>query len=324
MDDFAFLKENFSFLREEDSWETIENPSEVSITIHIRFGRFGNKYNTLKKILIIALYFRIPMVYLHISMKNVFAFTSPHITMINSLDDIKNKKNVLLSNGGDKEIYYCDVSAFFGANNAYESNAKNILRASLKYHKRTLISDNMLRIHIRGGDIFRDSMTPVINIRYRQPPLAWYFACITAHKQRHENCIVMIISEDRKNPCIAAIIEWCAHNGIKYRANINSLENDYTLLMNARFLVASKGTFLLPCLDLNENLTLIYAFNFDWCAEGTYIEKGEWKSSPEQIDRMLNMSLDELALPEDLYELAKQTAANAACEPLTWLSPILW
>jgi hypothetical protein len=318
------LKENFSFLREEDSWETVENPNEVSIAIQIRFGRFGNHYNTLKKILLIALYFRIPMVYLHINKENMFSFTSPYTTVINSINDIKNKKNILLPKGGDKAIFYCDVSTLFGENNIYEINAKNIIRKSLKCNKHTLISDNILCIHIRGGDIFRDNATQIINMRYRQPPLAWYFACISAHKQRHENCIVMIISEDRKNPCIAAIMEWCTHNGIKYRANINSLEKDYTLLMNAKALVASKGTFLLPCLDLNKNLTLIYAFNFDWCANGTYIEKGEWNSTPEQIDRMLNMSLDELALPEDLYELAKQTAANAACEPLTLWSPILW
>jgi hypothetical protein len=324
MDDFAFLQDNFSFLRAEDSWETIASSSEVSIAIHISFGRFGNNYNTLKKILLVALHFRVQRLYLHISTEEMFAFASPWITMINSAEDIQNKKNVLLPNGGDKAIFFCDVSGFFGVNNVHEIDAKNILRASLKCARPTPVHDNMLCIHVRGGDIFRDHAVSLINLRYRQPPLVWYFACIAAHRQRHEDCIVMLISEDRKNPCIVPIMQWCAQNGIKCRANINSLENDYTLLMNARALVASKGTFLLPCLDLNEHLAFVYVFDFAWCAEGTYIEEGQWRSTPEQIGRMLNLSPDELALPEDMYELAKQTAAHAACEPLTLWSPVLW
>ena len=76
--------------------------------------------------------------------------------------------------------------------------------------------------------------------------------------------------------------------------------------MNAKTLIMSKGVFTWPCLELNKNLTLVYDFNFDWCREGTYIDADKWESTPEQINQMLTMTMDDIALPDDLYELAKQ------------------
>lgn len=318
MDSFIFLQKNFLFLDKDDSWETKKN-DELSIAIDIKYGRFGNNYITLKKILIIALYFKdkVQKIFLSIATANMYKFHAQYIkddkysyiTMINGIDDIKNKKNIISPINGDETIFFSDVSEFLGDNNINEINAKNIIRRSLKCNTQIEIDPDILFIHVRGGDIFRDGGTSVVHCKYRQPPLIWYLECILAHKQRYKNCIVMIISEDRKNPCVAAIIQWCAHSNIKCIANINSLEKDYSLLMNAQSLVISKSSFLIPCLDLNKKLKFVYKFNFDWCKQGTYINSDEWLSTPGQIDKMINISLDELTLPDNLYETAQDTAS---------------
>ena len=288
-------------MHDKDSWETIKN-NELSIAIDIQYGRFGNNYSTLKKILIIALYFRIKKIFLKIRTESMFKFNSKYITIVDKIDNI-NKKFVIAPNNGDKTIFFSNVSGFVGRDNINEQIAKKIISDQLNINKSLVLDENILVIHIRGGDIFNETR-PVHHL-YRQPPLVWYLACILSHKQRHSNCTVMIISEDRKNPCVNGVIRWCKSVGIRCIAKINSLEKDYTFLMNARALVVSNGTFASPCLDLNKNLTLVYRFNFNWCKEFTYIADREWKNTPEQRKLMLDMPLEHIEFPDDLYELAK-------------------
>ena len=280
MSDCNFLKENFSFIHAEDSWGDINSFNELSIAIDIQYGRFGNNYITLKKALIIALHFRIRKIFLKIKTENMFSFNSQYVTIVDNINNI-NKKCVIKPRNGDKSIFSIDISRFVGKNNINEQIAKKIILDQLKFNKSLVFDENILVIHIRGGDIFRkyeaSSDHPgylrykAVHPGYRQPPLAWYAACILSHKQRHGNCTVMIISEDRKNPCVDGIIRWCKSLDIRCVAKINTLEKDYTFLMNARALVVSEGTFTWPCLDLNTNLSLVYKFNFDWCKEGSYI-----------------------------------------------------
>jgi len=72
----------------------------------------------------------------------------------------------------------------------------------------------------------------------------------------------------------------------------SSIENDYRWLMGAKVLVPSWGTFCDPAISLNSKLECIYKFSDDQIVQNTYIKRGEWNASPDQIQLMTDLPIE--------------------------------
>lgn len=152
------------------------------------------------------------------------------------------------------------------------------------------INKNDLFIHIRSGDIFEKNP----HSYYVQPPLIYYKNIIQNYQKTN------IIYEDDKNPCV---------NELKKINNVNMLNIDIeqTLreFLKATHLAIGFGTFGLLLYIMNTNLKKIYMPRYvyeelpqgDWGIDlelidlPNYIKCGEWKSTPEQLDLMINYNL---------------------------------
>ena len=143
--------------------------------------------------------------------------------------------------------------------------------------------------HIRGGDIFINKES-----NYVQPPLLFY--------SEIEN--TLIISEDTKNPCVNELVK----KGCKW--DKNTLQEDISLLRNAKQLGIGYGTFGLFIILLNKIFTKLYipeyvyeVFKDKWKIDikkllskkqeliiinlPNYIKVGEWNPTKENINKML-------------------------------------
>lgn len=163
---------------------------------------------------------------------------------------------------------------------------------------------SVLMIHIRGGDVF----TKPGFLGYVQPPLQWYAICIEEHGRRHGRIEVVVVSEDRNNPCVDAVLEWCRERGVEARLQSGTLAEDYRHLMRARALVDSYGSFTAMAKHFNRNLTRVYSFRRTYCDEAVYPVAGCWKDSEERRHTMLALPRDAIAAPDDLYEVSRWEA----------------
>ena len=110
-------------------------------------------------------------------------------------------------------------------------------------------NENDLYIHIRSGDIF----SSFIHGNYAQPPLCFYeFIINNFHFKK-----IFIISEDRKNPVIDALLN-------KY-SNISFLHkdfnNDVSYIINAYNLVISSSSFSLNLARLSKKLKKLFVYD---------------------------------------------------------------
>ena len=101
------------------------------------------------------------------------------------------------------------------------------------------ISNNILHIHIRSGDIF---WTTKVDESMLQPPLIFYENEITRKKWDK----VIIVSEDTRNPCIEYLTK--KYDNVVYFGE-NSFEHDVTELLSARNIMFGNGS-LIPLLSL--------------------------------------------------------------------------
>ena len=169
----------------------------------------------------------------------------------------------------------------------YEKYIKNIINLNLDNIE---INKNDLFIHIRSGDVFKINQ----HSYYVQPPLIFYKNIIQNYQKTN------IIYEDEKNPCV---------NELKKLNNVNMLNTDIeqTLreFLKATYLAIGFGTFGLLLYIMNPNLKKIYMplYVYEEMPKGdygiqvelidlpNYIKCGEWKSTPEQLDLMINYNL---------------------------------
>lgn len=144
-------------------------------------------------------------------------------------------------------------------------------------------------IHIRGGDIF--SRNP--HRAYVQPPMSYYNNVTKNYKQ------TMIISEDKKNPCINHLLK---NNNVKFKSS--SVMSDLEYLCNAQNLMIGFSSFGIIPFFCSKKLKNYYIPNYVdniWFKGNygneinthkieikNYIEVGNWKNTPEQINLMLS------------------------------------
>lgn len=111
------------------------------------------------------------------------------------------------------------------------------------------IPDDTLVAHVRSGGIFGPST--FIHPLYGQPPCQYY---LDAFKKGNFSKLI-IVSMDEKNPCVNILKN---HSGIY---NKNSFETDFSIMLNAKNLIISRGSFGYAAALFSKKLKNFYTFN---------------------------------------------------------------
>ena len=116
---------------------------------------------------------------------------------------------------------------------------KCLLHENLKHNH----NENI--IHIRSGDIMFHP-----HKFYIPPPLSYYMTII----QKNKNINWTIICEDNVNPCVNYLV----NNFPNVTFKTNSLIDDIEIILHAKTVVMSIGTFVPALLMLSQNIKSIY------------------------------------------------------------------
>jgi hypothetical protein len=173
--------------------------------------------------------------------------------------------------------------------------------AASKYHPDSLI------IHIRSGDIYRTWPPP--HSHYSPPPLAYYTRVIDEHQSRHSSgggSIVIVTEVDNMSPLVDALLKIYPEGTITLQAG--TLEEDVAVVLAARHLVTSQGTFAYGLAYASEQLETMYTFNkildaralrdIDLVRYTAVLPPEfayEWTASSEQIQYLLDFPAENLA-----------------------------
>jgi len=166
------------------------------------------------------------------------------------------------------------------------------------------VGEDDLVMHFRGGDAFD---TVEIRPGYWQPPLAYY-------RERPKR--VWLVFDDRRNPTIAAAEETLRRRGVEVLIQSGTLADDLRVLLSARRLVASNGTFIMAVAMLSPRIGTYYQFAGYPTAvltlKGLRVVraqdiKGEfaaavqtgWGARPEQLAMMMSYPIDGIRIDAD-------------------------
>ena len=111
-------------------------------------------------------------------------------------------------------------------------------------------------IHIRSGDIFED----YFHEAYVQPPLAFYKVAIRDALACGDITKVLLVFENRSNPCIDALIAHLQSRSIPYRLQSSTLIDDVSALLDCKHLTFGIGTFGPAISWLSKELTTVRYF----------------------------------------------------------------
>lgn len=134
-------------------------------------------------------------------------------------------------------------------------NLKRILQHLFKYTipKSDTYSEKDLIIHIRSGDIFGPEPHPI----YAQPPLDFYKKVIESNDYTR----IILVAEDKGNPCVDALLN-LYEDRTEYKQQ--SLEEDIEIILNAKHIVSSFGTFIPTLSVMSNNMLKVYTmFGFN-------------------------------------------------------------
>ena len=161
-----------------------------------------------------------------------------------------------------------------------------ILKQAFIFRNIYALGHNDLVIHIRSGDIFGSSPHSF----YLMPPLTYYTNII--EQNNFDN--IYLIAEDTLNPCINHLLKLFPQISFK----IQPLEKDIEIVLAAKNIIISYGTFIPQLLELSDNITKIYVpsyFKYDKPGCETIITELSlyhkcmipWKNTAEQRGQML-------------------------------------
>jgi F5/8 type C domain len=171
-----------------------------------------------------------------------------------------------------------------------------------------------LTIHLRAGDIFTDAKDVS---GYRQPPLAFYILVIRNLLETGEINRVLLVFEDRGNPCVDALENFLISNRISYRTQSGALADDLAALIDAEHLVFGFGTFGYAACRLSNKIKTVHFFAPELC--GSYAEmpvidrvfcvsdmhggyfrafEDDWYNTDENRKIMLSYPVENLAISE--------------------------
>ena len=152
-------------------------------------------------------------------------------------------------------------------------------------------------IHIRSGDIFGSKP----HRDYAQPPFAFYKAVVDDMLGRNMVDRVVVVAEDRQNPCIDRLCEYLAQNSVPHRLQSGTLLEDIRCIMTSGHRVFGYGTFGYGLCLISHQFDSVHVFGmklYDGLPNvhelvsihptpKTYIGKGEWENTQEQRKLML-------------------------------------
>jgi len=176
------------------------------------------------------------------------------------------------------------------------------LLARALLHRDPRVGEDDLVMHFRGGDVFdHEDVKP----GYWQPPLAYYLAAFEHAAPKR----VWLVFEDRRNPTVAGVEETLRSRGVEVIVQSGALLDDLRVLLSARRLVASIGTFVPAVALLSPTIETFYQFvrhpNTVLALKGVrvvsaYDAKGEfmatvaarWRANSEDLAMMMSYPLD--------------------------------
>jgi hypothetical protein len=137
------------------------------------------------------------------------------------------------------------------------------------------LHENDLVIHIRSGDIFSSKPHP----SYVPPPLSYYTKEIDKYKYEK----IHIICEDTINPVVNELLK--LYKNAVYEKN--TLEKDIRIILGAKNIIFSVGTFITSLMLLSDNnKAVIKGPNNEELKEYYKIMK-PWKNTIEQRNYIL-------------------------------------
>ena len=260
-----------------------DNNFEKLVSIDKWYRRLGNNILQVHNAILIGLYFncnvtipahsffntRLIKINNDNSLKNVVKITHPNNYF--DYDIIKFLKKKLLNDPLLKNVEHFDADMF---SKCYVESLR-ILRTCFVVKNEYInpLGDNDLVIHIRSGDVFRDGGR--VHGKYYQPPLCFYLSILD---KKFDN--VYLVAEDTKNPCINALLK--LFPDIKYKQN--NLTEDIKIILSAKHVVGSRGTFVSSLLKISNNIGHMYNYNYDV----NYLKIiNPWRNNEKQRETML-------------------------------------
>lgn len=199
-------------------------------------GRLGNNLMQLRNCILVALYYN-------------YNITFPKHLFLTDNKVIINKdteKKFYVDQEGSNFFYSRKIKKF--DKECFVSNIekmREIMENLFTIDYKNLPKTDLV-IHIRGGDIFSNNAHP----SYIPPPLDFYKKII--NKDKYEN--IIIVSDDNKNPCIKELIK--LYPIIEFK--LQRLEEDIKMILSAKNLVSSVGTFIPSLLFVTRNTETLY------------------------------------------------------------------
>ena len=187
------------------------------------------------------------------------------------------------------------------------------------YHSKLdfLRSTDCLVIHLRSGDVFnRNNPHPL----YGQPPMSFYKKILLKEKPSR----VVVVSEDRSNPILNLIEEYCGDNGVAFDFAVSSMEEDIARLAMCNKLVLSRGTFCGPTILGGCKKEKIYLYDYysdRWVFGKDEVEYWSLKKYVKYIERINELNSAYREKVTDHWENSiwqrEKLVDETACE-LSW------
>jgi hypothetical protein len=214
--------------------------------------------------------------------------------------------------GLEGDFFYLDALGLKPTIDDEAKIAKAYLRDLLSPSLRTptpRVGENDLVLHFRAGDVFGPGF---IHPLYGQPPLAYYLAAV----ERERPARAWLVYESRANPCVNAVEARLRAAGVPVEIQSGTLEQDLSVLLSARRLVAGRGSFCDAVAALSERLERLYLFGTtntvlrklgigivradDVPGDYTsFVLSGNWAASPRQLLMMLQYDKAHLRFDEE-------------------------
>lgn len=145
-----------------------------------------------------------------------------------------------------------------------------------------ILNDDDVVIHIRSGDLFSSRPHP----GYVPPPLSYYTNILNNIKYDK----IIIVCEDKLNPVVDKLLKLYVH----IIHNVNCLKDDIKIILGAKNIISSVGTFIPSLTMLSSNIlkeynTLLYKKEL----QQYYICNKPWKNTKIQRDNIMNYQINQ-------------------------------
>lgn len=291
-----------------------EAPRKLGLLV-TEMGRFGNMVRRLANALVLSSVLRVQEVIVPsdvIFHHEIFARSLYHLEKSQRMwfgTEPKRKSNAVTVIAAD-DFYTGAVKKTAGFETK-ASEAWHQLRSMFQeFQPDHKARDRWLTIHLRSGDVFGTRKVA----GYGQPPLSFYQLVIGSSDWEG----VTLVYEDRLNPVVGELEEYCQSLGIRVILQSGTIEEDLRVLLSAKTLVAGRGTFIPGVAGLSSVCARIFYFE-DKCnlvprrggidlvkirdRDGAYrqsILSNNWENSPEQREMMLKYPQSSLEIEESL------------------------